>query len=166
MKLCVICFAMMIIFLASCSSSGDSGVDLPKDKGGAIAWERLLGTALKVQPAKSWTPILRRDQNVADQFFLHGDRCFLVSVDHSVLVYDLKTGKQIGSWGRKGQGPGEFPANWPVLDVSPAGRFWAVLAGNKVVLWDGDGHLWGEKRLPNGIGRPVLFAEGFLGVDY
>ena len=151
------------LLLSSCSSSVRPGEIPSKGKKGVPTWEQRLHPNLELN---EWVPVLREDRNITGRFFVHGDRCFLISVDQNVLVYDLETGKQIGSWGRRGQGPGEYPANWPVLNVSPAGKFWAVQAGQKVVLWDGDGHLWGEKQAPFGVGSPIPFAQGFIGVDY
>jgi hypothetical protein len=96
-----------------------------------------LENELKIMPAEGFY------QNILSAVNKNGD-LFILDVGNSQLHHYTKAGKLVTSFGKEGNGPGEFPAM--LIDMNVNEKYLYIKAYNKIMIFDYKGKL--IKELP------------------
>jgi hypothetical protein len=94
-----------------------------------------------------------------DAIVAFGDK-FYITEDTTIKIFDLRDGKFIKSFGKKGEGPGEF--KWrPIIKVFK--DYLLANSSGKVLFFTHLGNYVREKKIQNNNSRYLPLSENFVG---
>jgi hypothetical protein len=98
------------------------------------------------------------------------DQIYVVE-DATIYVYSLKDLKMKLKFGKKGEGPGEFPIgrhfNINLINIIPQKNYVLVNSRNKIIVFDKNGRFLSEKKTVQGFGSRILpFGNQYIGTQF
>jgi len=98
------------------------------------------------------------------------DQIYIVE-DATIYVYSLKDLKLKTKFGKKGEGPGEFPIgrhfNINMINIIPQENRVIVNSRNKIIFFDKEGLFLSEKKTLQGFGSRILpFGNNYIGTQF
>ncbi len=100
-----------------------------------------------------------------------GDEQIYIVEDAKIYVYDLKNLKLKTKFGKKGEGPGEFPVgrhfSINLVNVFPQKDKVVVNSRNKIMFFTKDGQFLSEKKIKGTFGSRILpFGKKYIGTQF
>jgi hypothetical protein len=92
------------------------------------------------------SPIVLPEIGIPDQIRIYGDRCYIGVESGPIYIFSRKDYKLIGSFGKDGQGPGEFGQS-KIINFGKGDIY--VSSSGKVSHFSLDGQLLSEKKVPS-----------------
>ncbi|MCK4942040.1 MAG: hypothetical protein KAS65_00615 [Candidatus Aminicenantes bacterium] len=100
-----------------------------------------------------------------------GDDQIYIIEDATIYVYSLETLMLKTKFGKKGEGPGEFPIgrhfNINMINIIPQKDKVIVNSRNKIIFFNKDGRFLSEKKTVQGFGSRILpFGNNYIGSQF
>lgn len=100
-----------------------------------------------------------------------GDEYIYVVENTTIYIYSLNNFKLIKRFGKKGEGPGEFPIGRHfrinMINITPMNDKIAINSMNKMMFFSKDGQFLSEKKVITGFGSGILpFGNRYVGMIF